>query len=327
MLVQANALHIPLADGCCQMCITSPPYFGLRSYLPIGHADKALELGCEPSSETYIANLVAVFREVWRVLHNSGVVFLNLGDSYAGSGGAHTKDHANPGLSRSAERDGVPHYQVNGGRGPDKFGNNLKPKDLCMIPARVALALQVDGWWVRSDIIWAKKVCMPESVTDRPSRSYEHIFLLSKRVRYYYDADAIREPHQEVSLRRAKRRWGSDTNKWATIEDTQFGAPSWARRNDNPMNTCHPNGRNCRDVWLLGPQPYAGAHFATFPEELARRCILAGCPVGGLVLDPFVGSGTTVKVASDLGRRGVGLDLNGAYLELARQRAPLVMTQ
>ena len=245
--------------------VTSPPYWGLRDYGIDG------QLGLEPSPEEYCANMVKVFREVWRVLKPTGTVWLNLGDSYSGGGGAHKPEHANPGLSKSAERNGVPTSERD-------VISGLKPKDLVGIPWRVAFALQADGWYLRSDIIWSKPNPMPESVTDRPTKAHEYVFLLTKSPRYYYDADAIREP----------------------IYSEQ--------------------GRNKRSVWEIATQPYPEAHFATFPEKLVEPCILAGCPQDGVVLDPFVGSGTTLAVAQRLGRRSIGTDLSLAYLDLAVSR-------
>ena len=187
MLLNADALHIPLADRSIHCVVTSPPYYALRNYGVAG------QIGLEQTPEIYLDHLVAVFREVWRVLRDDGTCWINMGDSYAGSGGAHTRDHANPGLSRSAERDGVAHYRSDGGRGPDKTGNGLKPKDLMMMPARLALALQADGWYLRSVIIWAKPNPMPESVTDRPTTAHEYIYLMAKSEHYFYDAYAVRE--------------------------------------------------------------------------------------------------------------------------------------
>ena len=230
-------------------------------------------LGLEPTPQLFAQHLVQVFREVWRVLKPTGTVWLNLGDSYAGGGGAHKQEHANPGLSKSSERNGVPTSER-------EVMSGLKPKDLVGIPWRVAFALQADGWYLRSDIIWSKPNPMPESVTDRPTKAHEYVFLLTKNARYYYDADAIRENLTE-----------------------HMGV-----------------GRNKRTVWEIATQPYPEAHFATYPEKLIEPCILAGCPQDGVVLDPFAGSGTTLAVAQKLGRKSIGVDQSLEYINLAVER-------
>ena len=479
MLINADALHIPLADQSVHCVVTSPPYYRLRDYGVNG------QIGLERTPEEYIASLVTVFREVWRVMRDDATLWLNMGDSYAGSGGAHTKDHANPGLSKSADRDGVAHYSPDGGRGPDKSGAGLKPKDLMMMPARVALALQADGWWLRSDIIWAKPNTMPESVTDRPTTAHEHIFLLAKAEHYFYDAYTVREdvtgnshprgygvnPKSVLEQGRLRARdatiqpvagWNTGPGRHDTIEGRYPQEPAHIRlhaktpgansriyvdrdpahcvvrkHKQNASFSAAISGlvaqRNARSVWIMATQAYSGAHFATFPEELVRRCVMAGTsargccpacgapwvrivergstahdgtsetayepestagrlsllrqaarergeeyvsdlqaigwrpsctcgeqvpcdtchgegeviengiemgcpdcvasginiraydPIAATVLDPFSGSGTTVQVAIDLGRRGVGLDLSPAYLDLARERGPVVM--
>ena len=190
----------------------------------------------------------------------------------------------------------------------------LKPKDLVGIPWRVAFALQADGWYLRSDIIWAKKNCMPESVTDRPTKSHEYLFLLSKQPTYYYDADAIREAHAEVSLARVKK-------PFHTSSHVDGRAVNMAGDDGGDMaRFCHENGRNKRTVWTIATQPFPEAHFATFPEKLVDPCVLAGCPSGGTVLDPFAGSGTTGVVACRLGRNFVGIELNPEYAAMAERR-------
>jgi DNA modification methylase len=188
----------------------------------------------------------------------------------------------------------------------------LKEKDLVGIPWRVAFALQADGWWLRSDIIWAKPNPMPESVTDRPTKSHEYIFLLAKSARYYYDSEAIKEP--------STGQTGLAADFKRTSKDHVIPNQSVAQHRDERESRLDNGSRNRRSVWTIATQPYPDAHFATFPEDLIKPCILAGCPVGGIVLDPFSGSGTTIKVAQDLGRRGVGMEINEDYLAMARRR-------
>jgi site-specific DNA-methyltransferase (adenine-specific) len=228
------------------------------------------QIGLEASPEAFIAEIVRAFREVGRVLHPSGTLFVNLGDS---------------------------------------FGPN---KQLLGIPWRVALALQADGWFLRSDIIWAKPNPRPESVKDRPTRSHEYLFLLTKSERYYFDAKAVRESDK-----------GTDHPR-KTIGGQPALEPSNGLRSPHRgiMTSSGRNGmgRNIRSVWSIPVEPYRGAHFATFPRKLVEPCIKAGCPVGGVVLDPFVGTGTTIVVANALGRRGIGVDMSREYLGLARQR-------
>jgi len=315
--------------------VTSPPYWGLRDYgtaawqggdadhdhsfqpdagatsQRIGrsyqqghpHRDCACgatrvdsQLGLEPTPELYVESMVAVFREVRRVLRSDGTVWLNLGDSYAQS--ANTEGTAS--FQGSPKRVGA----MNGHTRAIPFG--LKPKDLVGIPWRVAFALQADGWYLRSDIIWAKPNPMPESVTDRPTKAHEYVFLLSKSARYFYDADAVREP----SLR-AGDTPGGDNGRGVG----EFGVMPHA-----PFNGPVPANRNLRSVWNIATQPYPGTHFATFPRALVEPCIKAGCPTLGTVLDPFAGSGTTGLVAQSLSRRAVLIDLSAEYLEQIMDR-------
>lgn len=279
--------------------VTSPPYFGLRDYGADG------QIGLEEKPEEFIAELVDVFRTVRRVLRDDGTLWLNLGDSYA--------DRANrrsDGESFRADRADVVPAKRN------TLGNGIKAKDLIGIPWAVAFALRADGWYLRSDIVWHKPNPMPESVTDRPTRSHEHIFLLSKCPRYYYDADAIREPLSGRTLAdgRTPRSRPGHSNEPSTFP----GHPL-------PSN---PDGRNKRDVWTVSTKPFGGAHFATFPPDLIEPCVLAGSPHGGTVLDPFAGAGTTGVVAARHGRSFVGIELNAEYAEMARRRirddAPLL---
>jgi DNA modification methylase len=297
----AIAREIP--DESAHCCVTSPPYWGLRDYKVPG------QFGVERTLEEYVEKMVRVFREVRRVLRSDGTLWLSLGDSYnAGRNGGH------PGGTNGISRTDI---------GPRQSGVNepgLKPKDLCGIPWRVAFALQADGWYLRSDIIWAKPNPMPESVTDRPTKAHEYLFLLAKSERYYYDAEAIREvaetePHAPGWVSRCAEN-SSELGSYRPSADggscSQYAEPGrvWASG----------GRRNRRSVWTVPTAPYSEAHFATFPPDLIKPCVLAGCPVGGTVLDPFLGSGTTAMVANQLGRRCVGVELNPRYLELTRQR-------
>jgi DNA modification methylase len=251
------------------------------------------QLGLEEMPEEYVRNLVEVFREVWRVLKEDGVLWVNLADSYASNARRGGARHGDTGIDRAKRPIG------------------LKPKDLVGIPWRVAFALRDDGWYLRSDIIWYKPNAMPESVRDRPTRAHEYLFLLTKSRRYYYDAKAIREPHEADSLDRVGRG-RSSVHKWAD------GGPGHQTLAKDISRACHPDGRNKRTVWTIPTKPYKEAHFAAFPPKLPRTCIKAGSRVGDLILDPFVGSGTTILAALELQRRGIGLDL--AYQDIAGKR-------
>jgi len=259
-----------------------------------------------------VANMVAVFREVKRVLRDDGTLWLNLGDTYATNGyTAHPKNEnaVNGGLgswnsltrSQSAMR---------------TIGGVLKSKDLCGTPWRVAFALQADGWYLRSDIIWHKPNPMPESVTDRPTKAHEYIFLLSKSERYFYDAEAVREASVDTS-NSARSTLAANGSKNVFLNKTgqrrTAGADTFHRDEER-------TGRNRRTVWTITTQPYSDAHFATFPEELPKLCILAGSKPGDMIMDPFAGSGTTGKVALELGRKAVLIELNPAYATLTKER-------
>jgi DNA modification methylase len=256
-----------------------------------------------------VARLVDVFREVRRVLRDDGTLWLNLGDSYA----ATTKGANGNGENGSSLTSGArPHVRAayNDGRGREgnKVDCGLRPKNLLGIPWRVAFALQADGWYLRQDIIWHKPNPMPESVTDRCTKAHEYVFLLSKQARYYYDADAVKEAGDPKNYR------ANASMREVAPGQTRQGKMD-ARRGDVSTDT-----RNRRSVWTVATQPYSEAHFATFPPDLIKPCILAGCPEGGHVLDPFLGSGTTVMVAQAMGRVGHGIELNAEYFELAKQR-------
>jgi DNA modification methylase len=285
-----------LPDGCVQCCVTSPPYFGLRRY-----GDSPLQIGLEATPELFVAAMVEVFRGVRRVLRDDGTLWLNLGDSYASSpsGGDEIRSSGLQGGkgNQSDFRKATSSKSVPPG---------LKPKDMIGIPWMTAFALRADGWYLRQDIVWSKPSPMPESVTDRCTKSHEFIFLLSKSERYLYDADAIAEPALSTSRTR-------DMASMKSASSTP-GAPHAGTLGEN-------NGtRNKRSVWTVASQPYDGAHFATFPPKLIEPCILAGSCPGDLILDPFFGSGTTGMVAEKHGRRWIGFDINPEYAKLAANR-------
>jgi DNA modification methylase len=305
-----------------QTCITSPPYFGLRDYQVAG------QIGLESSVDAYVAALVDVFRAVRRVLRPDGTLWLNLGDSYANSKAGNTNGGASSGLKRdgraeaSRVRANVVHEAHMGAmtfRKPTTPG--LDSKQLLGIPWRVAFALQADGWVLRSDIIWSKPNAMPESVTDRPTKAHEYLFLLAPGPRYYYDADAIREPLKPgADHDRATVRVDFSSGSKGHLLD---GDASNGRFDPHVMHS-NPAGRNKRTVWTVATRPYKGAHFATFPPDLIRPCVLAGSRPGDTVLDPFNGAGTTGVVALEAGRAYIGCELNAEYLTLTRARLATV---
>lgn len=292
-----------LQAGSVRCCVTSPPYWGLRDYGVDG------QLGLEQTPEAYVQSMVAVFREVRRVLSDDGTLWLNLGDSYAGGGHTGRRDCGRDmGGGRGGNyRNGVsaPVEQI-----ARSVPDNLKAKDLVGIPWMVAFALRADGWYLRSDIIWSKPNPMPESVTDRPTKAHEYIFLLSKSKNYYYDADAIREPHE--SLEATQKRSNFDNKGTKHVRQSDLGR--------NRLEYFADGGRNKRSVWHVTPQPYPEAHFVTYPESLIEPCILAGSAFGDTVLDPFTGSGTTGAVAIRHQRNFIGCELNPANIKLARKR-------
>lgn len=273
-------------------CVTSPPYFGLRDYGVEG------QLGLEATPEEFVAALVAVFREVKRVLRDDGTLWLNLGDSYARNP---AKGQHKPGDSGKQAY----LYDTGGGRASCTSQTGLADKQLIGIPWRVAFALQADGWILRQDIIWQKPNVMPESVKDRCTKSHEYVFLLTKSPKYFFDGVAIKEEA-------IKGAAGSSFNKGKTAEH-QLGRSSSAERVEDSK-------RNKRSVWTVATRSFKGAHFATFPPELIEPCILAGCPIGGTVLDPFGGSGTTAGVALKNDRHAVICELNPEYAELIPDR-------
>ena len=313
---QDNDLGIPYSDVCAKC--------GAR------RVDS--QIGLEQTPEAYVAAMVAVFREVRRVLRDDGTLWLNLGDSYASSpaGSMTTSGPLQGGGFRANKPFNTANTAVTG----------LKPKDLCGIPWRVAFALQADGWYLRQDIIWHKPNPMPESVTDRCTKAHEYVFLLSKSARYFFDAEAIKEPAADPA--REKRCEGENAYRGQAAmrprgETRRHRKPAGWDTGAGAHGTIHRDGRakeveyteteatnrNKRSVWTVPTAPYSGAHFATFPPALIVPCILAGCPAGGTVLDPFGGSGTTGAVASGNGRRAVLVELNPEYAKLATDRCGL----
>lgn len=299
-----------LPDGCVQTCVTSPPYYGLRDYGVDG------QIGLEASPDEFIARMVEVFRAVRRVLRADGTAWVNMGDSYSNdgkwggsTGGKHvTALHGDTGIGRQRKFTGY------------------KPKDLMGMPWMLAFALRADGWYLRQDIIWNKSNPMPESVTDRCTKAHEYVFLLSTSQRYYYDADAIKEPSSPNTHARAPNNGVGFGHGYDQITKPRArklaDAGSGTKNNgsfDEAMSVM-PDTRNKRSVWTISTQAYKEAHFATFPEALVEPCILAGSRPGDLVLDPFMGSGTTAVVAQRLGRNYVGCELNPTYAAMANRR-------
>jgi len=273
-----------------QCCVTSPPYYGLRDY---GHPG---QIGLEQTPEAYIAAMVEVFRCVRDVLAEDGTLWLNIGDSYAGAGYSNHK-----GTGGTQREDG--------GKQRHLSGTGCKPKDLIGIPWMLAFALRADGWYLRQDIIWHKPNPMPESVRDRCTKAHEYIFLLSKSERYFFDSEAMQEPANRPEGP------GNKTHRHANQGIYVNGASQKNIAKIGPRETC-----NRRSVWTVATRPYKGAHFATFPPALIEPCILAGSRPGDVVLDPFMGSGTTAQVAQALGRQWIGCELNTEYAPLQQAR-------
>jgi len=299
---QGDALSVlkTMPDQSINTCVTSPPYWGLRDYGVDG------QLGLEPTPEEYVANLVEVFREVKRVLRNDGTLWLNLGDSYAGNC-SQASNNGRAGFGNPRER------LVN------RKGKGLKPKDLVGIPWMVAFALRADGWYLRSDIIWHKPNAMPESVKDRPTKAHEYIFLLSKSQHYYYDHEAIKEP-AAYDGRKDTLLKGSPKYKKGVVPGQVAHSMAAKGHERWKKNERGEYVRNKRSVWTVPTRPFPEAHFAVYPPDLIKPCILAGCPVGGTVLDPFAGSGTTLLVAMQHHRKSIGIELNPEYIEIAKRR-------
>lgn len=323
-MIQGDARHLPLADQTVQCVVTSPPYWGLRDYATPG------QLGLEATPDEYVSKMVEVFREVRRVLRDDGALWLNIGDSYVTTPrGNKVGDHSTSSLTNPSRQDVMlrPQGSISQRAGRSNVGSQrsvqwkvdgLKPKDLVGIPWRLAFALQADGWYLRADIIWAKGISfcdtysgsvMPESVRDRPTKGHEYVFLLTKKARYYYDAEAVREQGTIAAGTQAAR--GSGTRQG----------------NRRPEEYATYTGtRNLRSVWAIGTKPYRAAHFATFPPALVEPMIKAGSRAGttefygDLILDPFAGSRTVGQVCAALDREFLGVELNPAYVQLGRRR-------
>lgn len=324
-----------LADNSIDCCVTSPPYYGLRDY------GNTAQIGLEKTPELYVEKMIAVFTGVKRVLKPGGTLWLNLGDSYATNSGGYGSPAAMGKasyISKKTEGSILKRTKVVSG---------LKPKDLIGIPWMVAFALRASGWYLRQDIIWAKKNCMPESVTDRCTKSHEYIFMLSKSQKYYYDQDAIKEPAiydvdgTQTLARKARQKDGAKSlpnEMQAGIRQFKDAKKADGKNSDKQRGHSRKHSgfnerwdkmskeeqctgmRNKRDVWTIAPAQFPEAHFATFPEEIPAICIKAGCPEGGTVLDPFMGAGTTALVAAKLNRNYIGFELNAEYIQIAEKR-------
>lgn len=291
-----------LPEKSIQCCVTSPPYYGLRDYGVVG------QIGLEPTPDEYVAEMVAVFRDVRRVLRDDGVLWLNLGDSYN-----NFRSQMGPGQAVHGRDD------LRGKRAPTagKRGNvGFKEKDLLGIPWMIAFAMRADGWYLRSAVVWHKPNPMPESVTDRPTSAYEMVFLLSKNAQYFYDADAIAEQAQDWS-KGGPGTGIAPTHHYSAKNGGNGGLSEIAARYKGGDS---PTTRNARNVWTIATQPFPGSHFATMPPDLAERCILAGSGKGDTILDPFGGAGTTALVADRLGRNATIIELNPEYAAMARER-------
>ena len=324
MIYCGDALSVlkTLPDESVHCCVTSPPYWGLRDYGVDG------QIGLEESIDEHLKNLVAVFREVRRVLRNDGTLWVNYGDAYSGSWKGKRKE--------GAPITGIQKSHKGSYESPTPIlKSGLAPKNLFGLPWRLAFALQDDGWILRSDIIWEKPNAMPESVQDRPTRSHEYIFMLSKKARYFYDLEAIKEP-AVYGVDHPARSFDRSQGKMTSLEIPGQNTPQHRKRQPSRKKgdfdskykgTGHHESfravvdfRNKRTIWRVATKPFKEAHFATFPPDLIRPCILAGCPEKGTVLDPFFGSGTTGLVAIEENRRFIGIELNPEYIELAKSR-------
>ena len=312
-IIQGDALAIlrSLPDESVQMCVTSPPYWGLRDYGVDG------QMGLEETLEEYIEKMVVVCREVRRVLRSDGTFWCNMGDSYAGNG---SRGGGDPTVGkRNLGETKYPPKPALGG---------LKPKDLVGLPWRVAFALQADGWWLRQDIIWSKSNPMPESVTDRCTRSHEYIFLLTKSAKYFYDYEAIKEPASQNSHPRGNGvnpkavKMPGKNSRIFQDRDPQHSSARKIKQNESFSAAVKGlvERRNKRSVWTLATHPFPEAHYATFPPKLVRPMILAGSRPGDVVLDPFMGAGTTALVCEQLDRKWLGIELNPESIEIAERR-------
>jgi DNA modification methylase len=298
-LLQGDCLGVlrEMAAESVNCVVTSPPYWGLRDY------GTHRQIGLEKTPEEYVAKLVGVFAEIRRVLKPDGTAWLNLGDSYANDG------------KFGGETGGKQAYLDDNNRksvGRKKRQTGLKPKDLIGIPWRVAFALQADGWWLRGDHVWGKPNGMPESVEDRPTRSHEYVFMLTKSERYYYDSKAVITAPKASTITRLAQ----------DIENQQGSSrANGGAKTNGPMKTVGvADGANLRSIWWIPPAQCKASHFAVMPARVAQICILAGCPEGGTVLDPFMGSGTTLVVAIANGCNGIGIELNPDYIAMAQRR-------
>ncbi len=291
-----------------QAIITSPPYWGLRDY------EQPDQIGQEPHPEDFVKNIVSLASQLKRVLKDDGTFWLNLGDTYFGAKGGHwSSDNSvtndNTGTKYREHRKAPPKHPY------------LKTKDLVGVPWKVAIALQEDGWYLRNDIIWVKPNPMPEAVKDRFAKSHEHIFLLSKSKKYYFDYEAVLEPYTEPL-----NRYGGSTFK--EVAESKYLGKTDQKNLQNYANIkrvgndCrpNPNGKTRKDVWKINTSQFKGAHFAVFPEEIPKLCIQAGTKKGDIVLDPFMGSGTTAVMATRLGRKWIGIELNPEYAEIIKDR-------
>lgn len=314
-IYQGDALAVlkTFPDECVQCCITSPPYWGLRDYGIEG------QLGLESTPEEYVAKLVEIFREVRRVLRKDGTVWLNLGDSYANTTSGYGERGGNLEPTMGAHQNIEPKKK--------KIPSGLKPKDLVGIPWHVAFALQADGWYLRSDIIWSKPNPMPESVTDRPTKAHEYMFLLTKLGRYYYDQEAIKEPVQLTTISRYQYLNDGGSQKCSYGDSDKVSRINPIIEKPGHKDELIKKGRNRRSVWTIAKHTYPEAHFATFPEALVEPCIMAGSAEGDAVLDPFIGSGTVAKVALRAKRKFIGIELNPEYIKLAEKRIEPLMRQ
>ena len=328
MILQGDSLSVlkTLDDESINCCVTSPPYYNLRDYGVDG------QIGLESSPEEYIEKLVEIFREVRRVLKKDGTLWVNIADSYAGSGKGRVK-----GGKAKKETFGKVQSSNQGtinGIPQKTQSNSCKPKDLIGIPWMLAFALRADGWYLRQDIIWSKPNPMPESVKDRCTKSHEYIFMLSKSPRYYYDSEAISEPIAESTIKRLAQDISKQAGSYSPSKANgkmkaaapRYGGKKYTETPDKFYRTKSGSAyeyrprRNKRDVWTVSTKPYKGAHFATFPPDLIEPCVLAGCPTGGIVLDPFAGSGTTGLVAKQHDRNFVLIELNEEYIKLCKDR-------
>jgi DNA modification methylase len=308
IIFQGNALDVlrTLPSGSVHCCITSPPYYGLRDYGIDG------QIGLEETPELYVEKLVEIFREVKRVLRDDGTLWLNLGDSYWGGGWKGSKTDL-IGTKQGTNKGTLCGKDLK----PDGKHEYIKDKDLVGIPWRVAFALRADGWYLRSDIIWHKPNPMPESVKDRPTKSHEYIFLMSKSAKYYYDNEAIKEKSiDKESLDGMRKR-----PLYIKGYPKEMGENNFHKLEGKVYPI-----RNIRSVWNVPTEPFKEAHFAVFPPKLIEPMIKAGCPEGGIILDPFAGSGTTGLVARNLGHNFILIELKPEYCEMARKRIEDMIT-